>query len=404
MKTARRLLAALLRRWFKAIPTRVDFVVALVIGPVGCFIGSDAKGLPCERDVDCGLRDRCIEGFCGGPPPGGTSTGPGESSSSTAGESEGGPVCGDGKREVGEICEPPSDPVPCGLDCVPLLCGNGNTDPPIEDCDDGVAGERVDTRACDSDCTAVACGDGHWNRAAEYCDGSAAASPLDCDDACRPILFRFDGGPDAFTVELAGGDADAWPAGSGWRKGGGAWSSGPDVNDRVPPANRSLAGCTYLVSPTIDLRSDAMGANWAADVEAQAIPLRWHIAHEIAFAVCDNNPLGTDVGVLAVRVDGAPELQYLDPLTGYPGVLNDQCSALAGRTPNPLALGGGTTPAFTGAAPMETVAVDLAGFVGHSINLVFAACYDCVQCERQMPPGWRILATSVVASMKPAGG
>lgn len=377
-------------------------VSALWIAPLGCFVGSDARGLPCERDVDCGIHDRCIDGVCGGPPGTTGATGPGESAGSTASDSTGGPVCGDGKRELGEICEPPDDPVPCGLDCVPLLCGDGHIDPPVEVCDDGVAGERVDTRTCDADCTAVACGDGHWNPAAEYCDRSDDASPQACDDGCRPILLAYAEG-DGFTVERALGDAAMWPTGSGWTRAAGVWSSGPDVADPLPPANRSLAGCTYLVSPVLDLRSDATGANWAADVTAGVIPLRWHVSHELAFADCADNPVGSDGGVFAIRVEGESELEIVAPLGGYGGTISDQCSAV-GRTANPLLGSISDPPAYTGGAALDDVAIDLSAWVGQRISIVFAACYDCVQCSRETPAGWRIHATSVVASDTPASG
>jgi hypothetical protein len=98
----------------------------LAVGvPLGCFTGSGAAGLPCEKDLDCGLELRCDlqTGCCGGscsnastsstttdttttdtPPTttDGTSSSTTEMSTSSTGPE---PFCGDGNQDDGEACD-----------------------------------------------------------------------------------------------------------------------------------------------------------------------------------------------------------------------------------------------------------------------------------------------------------
>ena len=128
-------------------------------------------------------------------------------------------ICGDGDVGAGETCDPPHSKggaADCNDECqrVPLDCGNGTVDPPLEECDppaseggdpnctdeckNAVCGNGVlepsegcdppasqdGNPGCNDDCIPSECGDGDV-QAGEECDPPASQSGLDnCRDDC----------------------------------------------------------------------------------------------------------------------------------------------------------------------------------------------------------------------------
>jgi cysteine-rich repeat protein len=76
--------------------------------------------------------------------------------------------CDDGNRESGDGC---------GSTCLNEVCGDGNWTPPLEECDDG---NGIDGDGCDSNCTSTACGNGITSAGEQCDDGNTQA-----DDGCR---------------------------------------------------------------------------------------------------------------------------------------------------------------------------------------------------------------------------
>lgn len=366
---------------------------ALACLTLGCFKGDAAQGLPCEQDRDCGVDDRCVAGFCGGPLVGASTGG------TSASSSEGGstttdipPGCGNGVADPGEQCEPAVAGTPdadCDVDCTLPLCGdelvNGyalNTavgdGVSVEECDAG----PQDAEDCDVDCTLPECGDGHFNAAAESCDDANAVEVDACTNACQLTLLATDfddGALEGWTVEdydlSQFGVADA----PGWAAANGRVHSGAVPQITNPGDQYAYPGVTILRTPVLALP------------DAGALPpgfrLELHFDHELYVDACEVFALG-DGGVVRALVDGVPEL--LSPVGAYPNTLEDYCDPPGtAHPPNPLTSGAGA--AFSGMRSGE-VAFDLSGLAGTQVQLEFVFGFDCVQCtdDKATPRGWWI--------------
>ena len=107
-----------------------------------------------------------------------TTTGTGDASSS----SSGGPHCGDGEQDPGELCDDGqnnSDHAACKLDCTPQACGDGLLGPG-ELCDDG---NQESSDACTAKCRPAACGDG-FLQPGELCDDGNLSDLDACTAVC----------------------------------------------------------------------------------------------------------------------------------------------------------------------------------------------------------------------------
>jgi cysteine-rich repeat protein len=166
--------------------------------------GTCANGDPCEHPFDC------ASGIC---MPDGCSA-----------DCKSTQVCGNGIKDIGEVCDDGGAPGGCEDDCQHGVgCGNGVLDG-NEECDDGnltdtddctsgckinvcgdgildttgithhetcdagVNGVAIETANCNLDCTIASCGDGKVNQhRGEQCDAGAGgnADNRDCTAACQ---------------------------------------------------------------------------------------------------------------------------------------------------------------------------------------------------------------------------
>lgn len=395
--------------------TTVGIVIAVTLGgPVACFVGDAASGLPCNVDRDCGLDDRCIEGFCGGPPAT-TTVDPtmGTTDPSTTGpEPTTGDLLCDGLP--GAVCEPEMPGIPdaeCDGDCTFPHCGdhtlnpnavNDGVEPPagVEECDEGVEGVPIDTPDCDDDCTLPSCGDGHHNAAAgEGCDDADADDLDGCVVGCQVPLFteRFDAQvwtSEPYDLSSYGGTIWSDTSGTdvtGWVWVDGRWNSGAipyRVGQNPMTYQYNYAGVTHLVSPPFDLPA-------AEDVPVgYAVQLRfWH--RLTVEAVCDADPgQDGDGGVVQLR-DGAA-VARLVPDGNYatleaPGCNGAQVGgAQVNANPQSLERDG---RALTGPEQEGLVTVDLTEHLGKTqVQLVFEFGTDCVHCTDLAftPSAWEI--------------
>lgn len=90
-------------------------------------------------------------------------------------------VCGDGHVGPGEACDDPDDPGRCGPDCRFVGCNDGVEDGSGE-CEDG---NTDDTDLCTSLCTLARCGDGVVQAGVEECDDGN----LDRGDGCTEVCM-----------------------------------------------------------------------------------------------------------------------------------------------------------------------------------------------------------------------
>ncbi|MFO0632463.1 MAG: hypothetical protein U0168_06400 [Nannocystaceae bacterium] len=372
----------------------------LVAVAPGCFTGADATGLPCNADLDCGLHDRCIDGFCGGVPVGveadGTATGSGsESSSASTDPTTAGGSCGDGVVDQGEQCEPIAAGTPdmaCDVDCTLPVCGDGltNYEAPSTEVDDGVTTEECDTElmdtpACDANCTASACGDDYENLAAEHCDDSNGSDLDRCTVQCQQTLLATDFGGGVGEWVVTDYDLSYDTPGltkPGWVLENGRWRSGEIPQLTGIMDQYVYSGVTRLFSPMVVVPADVD--------DGFRIELRF--THELVLDACSPPFELGDGGVVRVLVDGAPieEAQKLVPEGGYSGTLTNHCTPPT-HPPNPQ-WGRDDQEVFTSVEPIEgAVVYDLDAFRGHTIQIVFEYGNDCVQCAFvDEPRGWWI--------------
>ncbi len=93
----------------------------------------------------------------------------------------GGPVCGDGALDPGEVCDdgPQNGPgAACNAMCRPNECGDSDQGP-MEECDDGA--DNGDMNSCKSDCTNNVCGDGFVGPG-EGCDDGNEVEDDECSN------------------------------------------------------------------------------------------------------------------------------------------------------------------------------------------------------------------------------
>jgi len=182
--------------------------------PSGINFGEPSTSLPTTSDGDG--------------PWGTSTTGDGDGS---ADASSGGPTCGNGILEDGELCDDGNadDSDACTTSCVPAKCGDGVLQVP-EECDEGVDngpgmactivckinvcgdgdrgpdepcddGNMDDTDACTSLCQVAACGDGFVQAGVETCDTQGNSET--CDGDCTQAECG-----DGFTNPAAGEECD----------------------------------------------------------------------------------------------------------------------------------------------------------------------------------------------------
>lgn len=377
---------------------------AVVITTPACFEGDAAHGLPCTQDLDCGLGDRCIEGFCGGPMGGSTSGTGGSSDGTSEGTTDIPASCGNGVVDAGEQCEPAVPGTPdaaCDIDCTLPVCGDGLTNGyalntavgdgvSVEQCDEGEAGQVQDAATCDADCTEVVCGDGHHNATIEPCDDDNDVEVDACTNACQPTLLaeNFDDGQlDGWTLvdyDLSSSNADTAP---GWAVANGRAHSGGPPQSTTVDDQYAYPGITILRTPMLALP------------EASELPagfrLELHFAHELYVDHCANFPRG-DGGIVRAVQGGVPIV--LTPMGAYPDTLVDYCG-VPDHPSNPLAADGAAYSGMRSGA----VSFDLSALQGGGVQLEFVFGYDCVQCvdDPDTARGWWI--DDVVVAPFPAG-
>jgi len=395
-----------------------------VVAAAACFTGTDAEGLPCEQDLDCGLRLKCEEGFCGGRQgegsTGTTSTGAESDSSSDGGLG----VCGNGVVEApDELCEPPMaglNSAECDRDCSAPQCGDGIENVLAETCDASQADGPVDSETCDVDCSEVACNDGYHNAVAEPCDDGNVEDFDGCTTQCFVPFFAdpMTSRTAMWTVEapMHTAASDAGPVdyqlppetspgsgvATGWRHMGNRWWSGPSAYIGLPTAHQGAPGSTRLVSVPFllatDLDGDGSDEDDQAVLEQVRFELRFHSAS--SFDGCADAPERGDGGVIRIIDVDTAEITTLAPVGGHPQTTEGGSTCLTvyepPRGPNPLVLGNGATPyegqpAFTGETLVdEQVVVDLDDFRGRTIQIVFEMGFDCLRCDPPDDTGWSI--------------
>lgn len=398
---------------------------------MACFDGSDAVGLPCEQDLDCGLKLRCEAGFCGGRQSDtteGSTTDPTTSMDATTSDPTS--ECGNGVvDEPDEVCEPMTpnqNDALCDRDCSLPLCGDGIENPlaaAIEVCDASQNDGAVDAEDCDIDCSPVVCGDNHYNVVAEPCDDGNADdfdgctvncfTPFFADPMTSPTEMWTIEAP-TYTAEVPGGGtidyslpAESSPAvppsnePTGWRHVGSRWASGVPPIDGLPSTYRGASGTTRLVSSEFVLTRDLDGDGDTEDdrtvVESASYELRFH--HQYGFDVCGQSPSEGDGGIVRILDVEAGEETLVAPIGGYPETIdggNECLSATPPWPPNPIVLDNpptpyGDVPGFTGGTPVDAdVRIGLDAFRGRTIRVIFEQGFDCRSCQVANPDAWGV--------------
>ncbi len=304
---------------------RLAAAVGLCAAIAACFNGSDAAGLPCELDRDCGVDQRCLSG----------------------------------------VCTNRTDDTP------PETCGNGVLNMSAgEQCDDG---NDIDDDGCTNACTLPACGDGIVQaQNGEECDDGNIQDDGTCLADCTFVWF-FDDAEDAAAfatwtqAPLDGNDPKtAWTRVTTMTHGGrGAY--------HLPPQDDGVAAGAGLrfVSPPIDLSNPDPGTG--------GVELRFF--HQYDFTTCVGQK-AYDGGLLQVSTDGGNTWTTVAPVDGYPDTvapkdMNDPNDPPT--TTNPLGVG---VPVFGGENTTWTeVRVDLSDFAGETIHLAFVAGFDDFNCS-----------------------
>ena len=410
----------------RSIASLAAAVVVALGGVVGCFDGAAATGLPCNSDLDCGLADRCIDGFCGGPPA--TSTTSTDPTSESSGTTDPGTSTGDSFCEGPPIgsCTPlvpgQSD-ANCDSDCTFPSCGDGlyNEDalnnqlrpPAPEECDDGIQGTPTDSPTCNFDCTKPKCGDGYFNVAAvaiEECEDTNEEDFDECTNDCRVPLST---GPfaewtsepyDLSSYDTASADwvfdprdpgmtvVTGWVFSNGWN------SAETPYYDGIQPLTKieNYAGFTRLIGPVIALPAVPMGFR---------LELRFrHSFEPEADCVGEGFRHRGDGGVVRlIDVTAGGEESKLAPDKGYPDTLVDACTDPddINVRPNPLVVDSAGADAFTGEVITDQeVHIDLSMHAQKEIRIAFDFGNDCVHCTGSFlgPAVWQIDDVVIVLS------
>jgi hypothetical protein len=411
---------------------RASGLVAALACIGGCFTGSDASGLPCEKDLDCGLRQRCESGFCGGPPSSETSSSTTDAVTTSDSSTTDVPAdCGNGIVEDDESCEPPvalQNGPECDRDCTLPLCGDGieNLDATdVETCDASKDNGVLDSATCDADCTPVACGDNLRNSVVEACDDADADDYDGCTSQCFRTFFAdpMTSATKDWTVETPmyvadlprGGTTPAYslPAESspaipgrseptGWRHPTNRWESGPVPYIGFPDEFQGAPGTTRLVSREVELSLDLDGDGDSEDDAALRGQVRYelHFRHVYAFDGCGEAPQDGDGGIIRVHDVEADTYEAVAPVGGYTETIRggNEClgSPVTPRPPNPIVLDAPPTPygpvaGFSGSREMMgAVVVDLDAYRGRTIRIVFEMGFDCLSCENPRDDAWKI--------------
>lgn len=380
------------------VASKLVFIGGLVVAPAGCFTGAAASGLPCNADLDCGVDDKCIDGFCGGPPAGATTMEPTTDSSSSTSSTGPEPTTGELLCDnPAAQCEPVVMGMPdaqCNANCTLPRCGddihnpfaeNDGVNPPmgLEQCDDGFQGQQQDSASCDRDCTLVECGDDIHNvEAQEPCDDGNSDDFDGCTASCQvPVLMeRFDllaWTSEPYDLSNYAGNDPEWGDltdvdTAGWTWSGRDWTSGeiPFRAGAQPQFQYNYAGTTRLVSPVFDM----------PDVVPPGFSLQLRFRHTMSVedADCEQDPNRDGDGGI-VRLRGARPDELVTPDGGYMTlgmVCNDRGDL--SELPNPLRIDYGF--AFTGELNGDIV-VDLGDFVAaEDVELVFEFGTDCIHC------------------------
>ena len=289
----------------------------------GCFKGDAAQGLPCEQDRDCGVDDRCVAGFCGGPPDGATAGETSGSSSGGSGSTTDIPAgCGNGMADPREQCEPAVAGTPdadCDIDCTLPLCGDGlvngyalNTavgdGVSVEQCDPG----SVDADDCDVDCTIPECGDGHFNDQAETCDDDNAVEVDACTNACQPTLLAADFDDGALEMTNNRSERQLRRVATGRQ----AWLFvGSDLHGLTSGYLLTLIASARLhrLDPEVYLRDVfRVLPHWPRDRYLELAPRYWRITR----ARLRPDELDHEVGWLTIPEPHLPTMPALNPPTG----------------------------------------------------------------------------------------
>jgi cysteine-rich repeat protein len=396
---------------------RADLTILLVVAPavaaplaVACFSGSDALGLPCEKDEDCGLDQSCIDGFCGGPP---DSTG-----TDTTTDATDEPVCGDGVVDEGEECDDGDTddtdecPSTCALatcgdgfvwageeecddanqdesdaclsSCVHASCGDGYVWAGEEECDDGA--DNGEDQACKPDCTEAVCGDG-LVAPSEACDD--AGESADCDDDCT-LPECGDGNHNAAAGEACDAPGDAGCLDDcrlvyfqdDMEQGVGEWTQTVEHGSLSESWNlsnqRAVSGQTSWYTDTPQTSAGSLRLeSGEIDLTGATAPIELTFVHFYEFDYCDGSNLYGDGAFVEIYTVSGDEWLHVSPLTPYPDVI-DSGTCGAGQD-NPLA--GTSAWTHTSEDQFLNVTVELDDYAGEMIRVGFHVAYDCDNCN-----------------------
>jgi cysteine-rich repeat protein len=148
-------------------------------------------------------------------------------------ETAGTAICGDGKIDGAEACDDGNDDNTdaCLDTCTVAVCGDGAVQAGVEACDDG---NPDNTDDCLATCVAASCGDGSVQAGVETCDDGNAVNTDGCIDTCQVascgdgyLWALVEGCDDGNDVEDDGCTNSCAPAGCG----DGVMQEGEDCDD-----------------------------------------------------------------------------------------------------------------------------------------------------------------------------